>query len=281
MAGSTFNGDVVLAEKVSRFLNGIIYPQLDFVKIYKAYEWDRNKKKQMNGIDVDMELANGTTLKVDEKGAFHYMKTEGCLNQGLPTFSFELGYVKNGEIKKGWLVDEHKTTDAYLLMWATTSEDYANMNKYKPIKRNFFLKAFTPKIDLKEIEFMLVSRNMLKKCLKDMGMDYATLYSYAQYIIQNNAERGGSISIDKYENVFPFSLTDKQKIIAKENNNMRFYASKGGYAEQPVNLVIKKDFMLRDLENDKLANDESVVLEHFVVERNEKGEWKPAKITWL
>ena len=66
-------------------------------------------------------------INIDEKAAIHYARNNlGA--EPLSTFAFEVSYLKDGELKRGWLTNEkYKETHAYFLCWLWIKPD---ANKY-------------------------------------------------------------------------------------------------------------------------------------------------------
>lgn len=78
-----------------------------------GFERVHDLKRQQQGIDLMLlHKPSGKRYAVDEKAQLDY------LNEDLPTFAFELGYLKNREQKEGWLFDSRKKTDFYALVTA-------------------------------------------------------------------------------------------------------------------------------------------------------------------
>ena len=73
-----------------------------------------DKSRQHAGIDLEIhdcrKRNDEQVYFVDEKAQLDY------LNKSLPTFAFELSYLKKGEYRKGWLIDEKKETSYYFLI---------------------------------------------------------------------------------------------------------------------------------------------------------------------
>src|SRR5690606_32623017 len=81
-------------------------------KKIKNYAFKRvnDIKQQLQGIDLVLtHKITGQQYYVDEKAQLDY------INEDLPTFAFELCYIKNEEKKEGWFFDTGKVTDFYFL----------------------------------------------------------------------------------------------------------------------------------------------------------------------
>ena len=64
---------------------------------------------QYRGVDLLLKSTK-STYYVDEKAQLDY------LNKSLPTFAFEISYLKKGNWQTGWLLDTHKLTQIYFLI---------------------------------------------------------------------------------------------------------------------------------------------------------------------
>ena len=89
----------------------ILAKYLDSTYSEKKIEFERifDLDKQHQGIDLKI-FVNSNKYLVDEKAQLHY------INLDLPTFTFELSYLKNTDFKEGWLFDVKKRTQYYFLV---------------------------------------------------------------------------------------------------------------------------------------------------------------------
>jgi hypothetical protein len=104
---STFRADLEKEQRLSVLLDAY------YAKHLRYYDFERisDLKSQLAGIDLILtKRSNNTAYFIDEKAQLDY------INDDLPTFAFELGYQKNGKVKKGWLFDAKKKTDFYALI---------------------------------------------------------------------------------------------------------------------------------------------------------------------
>lgn len=100
---STFDQDLNKEHLLGHFLDRI-YAQLQ-------YDFKRVDDLDLQNRGVDLVLIhNGKEYFIDEKAQLDY------LNHSLPTFTFEVSYLKNGKWRKGWLFDNRKITDHYFLI---------------------------------------------------------------------------------------------------------------------------------------------------------------------
>lgn len=98
-----FNSDLKQETLLAQYLDAIYYG--------KNIEFERicDLNQQHRGIDLIIKN-NSEQYYIDEKAQLHY------LNKDLPTFTFELSYLKNGERKEGWFLDDLKLTHYYFLI---------------------------------------------------------------------------------------------------------------------------------------------------------------------
>lgn len=100
---STFDQDLNKEHLLGQFLDKI-YAQLQ-------YDFKRVDDLDLQNRGIDLILIhNEREYYIDEKAQLDY------LNHSLPTFTFELSYLKNGKWRKGWLFDDKKMTDHYFLI---------------------------------------------------------------------------------------------------------------------------------------------------------------------
>lgn len=91
----------------------ILSKYLDRIYADKGLQCERvhDVEQQHRGIDLNIRVGS-TVYFIDEKAQLHY------INADLPTFTFELSYMKDGILKEGWLFDTGKKTDYYFLVTA-------------------------------------------------------------------------------------------------------------------------------------------------------------------
>ncbi|WP_312767679.1 hypothetical protein [Epilithonimonas sp.] len=100
---STFDQDLKKEYLLGKFLDEIYRKlNLNFTRINEP-------ELQNRGVDLVIEHQD-KKFYIDEKAQLDY------LNRSLPTFAFELSYLKIGQWRKGWLFDEKKFTDYYFLI---------------------------------------------------------------------------------------------------------------------------------------------------------------------
>ena len=131
----TFHEDLRKEKRLASFLDEQYHKHL------KNYRFAREKtlSKQHRGIDVVFtHRITHKSFLIDEKAQLDY------LNEDLPTFAFELSYLKNRERKKGWLFDTYKKTQFYALITAiyTDVPNCFTSCKVTLVNRNLLLKHF-------------------------------------------------------------------------------------------------------------------------------------------
>lgn len=130
---STFKGDLKSERAVNEFLQKYLYSYLVDDGIIDSFNSNTTMDQQHKGIDTIMYIINDETeeearcINIDEKAAIHYAR-KNLGADPLSTFAFEVSYLKDGELKRGWLTNEkYKETHAYFLCWLWIKPD---ANKY-------------------------------------------------------------------------------------------------------------------------------------------------------
>ncbi|MBT1174282.1 hypothetical protein JS530_01940 [Bifidobacterium sp. LC6] len=210
------------AEKAqASFLDHYFYP---FLERY-GYKWSRETRRsqQIKGIDGTLTLA-GTTRTVDEKGAFHYINAE------LDTFSFEI-LSKQKEKDIGWFVDDSHVTDYYFVTWPYAKCEFRIQGKRGRVHQcaNQMNPRLLTEKSFTVIEGMLISKISIFKMLEHYGWNRQKLIDEANLL---RAERRYGYSRSGCDD-FGFFYS------ASNNNQTKNYHGKR-YAEEPINLLIKK-----------------------------------------
>ena len=130
---STFKDDLKSERAVNEFLQKYLYSYLVDDGIINSFNSNTTLDQQHKGIDTIMYIINDETeeearcINIDEKAAIHYARNNlGA--EPLSTFAFEVSYLNDGELKRGWLTNEkYKETHAYFLCWLWIKPD---ANKY-------------------------------------------------------------------------------------------------------------------------------------------------------
>lgn len=91
----------------------ILASYLDKIYCELGFDFERVSDLNMQHQGVDIILYHQEKkYYVDEKAQLDY------INATLPTFAFEISYLKNGNLRMGWLFDEEKRTEYYFLITA-------------------------------------------------------------------------------------------------------------------------------------------------------------------
>ena len=169
------------------------------------YQIRRVTDRSMQQKGVDLILHRGDRqFFVDEKAQLDY------LNKSLPTFAFELSYLKRGAWRTGWLLDPQKQTDIFFLITSIFPTDPSDLSR-----------------GLQRVRVTGVYRRQLVNLLKNKGLDDHRLYEIDRDLRQQNLVGHQSIS----------------ELNARKEGAV--YFSKNNKNEQPVNLVLKLDFLIR------------------------------------
>jgi len=144
---SNFTTDLQKEKELAVFLDTLYHKHL------KKYCTKRiqDSKQQLLGIDV--LFTNKETqevFKVDEKAQLDY------IGDDLPTFAFEINYLKNNTKKKGWLFDVSKTTEFYALITAIYKDE---PNTFTSCKITF--------VNREKLISLLHSKNITQKTLSN------------------------------------------------------------------------------------------------------------------
>ena len=111
---STFTSDLQKERRLQELLDSYYEKYLQQYRFKRIEDLDR----QFQGIDVIFcRKTDDAEFLIDEKAQLDY------INDDLPTFAFELSYLKNGNLKEGWLFDNAKKTDFYALATAIYSDE--------------------------------------------------------------------------------------------------------------------------------------------------------------
>ncbi|GGG38718.1 hypothetical protein GCM10011414_05010 [Croceivirga lutea] len=157
---SSFKSDL-LKEKALQPLLDTYYQKLHFYNFKRIH----TKTHQLQGVDLYfIHKQTNKTYVIDEKAQLDY------IGENLPTFAFEICYLKKGISKQGWFYDASKITEFYAL--ATNIQQDGD-------------KFFT------SCKLTLVNRNKLQQLLQKKGI---TLKSLKEYV-KNHSKKYGQLNI--------------------------------------------------------------------------------------
>lgn len=192
---SNFKADLAKEKRLAILLDNYYQKHLQFYDFKRI----KNLKQQLKGIDL--VLKNKTSLKpffVDEKAQLDYV------NESLPTFAFELCYLKNSVEKPGWLFDDTKQTHFYALITSIFSDEDG---VYTSCNITF--------VNRQKLILFLAKRHLTQAFLKE--------------IISFRKDFHGKLVL---ENLNP--KTEGYLFFSRKNK-----------AENPVNLILKLEFLCR------------------------------------
>lgn len=196
MANSLRITDNISEKAVAEFLDKKFYPF--YVTNFKRHD---DFTSQMCGIDVEFDFKGNSKMLVDEKTLAQYV------NKNLPTAAFEIEFIATtGNVLEGWLFDESKKTEFYLISWI------------QAIKEENFSSD-----DITQLEILIIKRQRIIEMLKYYGITKEVAFSKAKTIRQKGAK-------GPYERDF----------------NLPFYFFFTTHlSEMPINIVIKKDMLIK------------------------------------
>ncbi len=176
---SNFKKDLQKEKELAVFLD-ILYQ-----KHLKKYTTKRvnDIKQQLKGIDVLFtHKKTKKVFNVDEKAQLDY------IGEDLPTFAFEITYLKNTKRKNGWLFNTSKTTQFYALITAIYKDE---PDKFTSCKITF--------VNREKLIALLLSKNITLQALSNC--------------VKRNTKKQGKITIKELdsftEGYLYFSSTNK------------------------------------------------------------------------
>jgi hypothetical protein len=177
----------------------------DFLDLYF---YPKHFPKFKRVFDKETQLLGIDTEVVFNDGITRYFDEKSAIhyiNKNIPTFAFEIDFrLFDGELVEGWFFDRNKKTDYYLLSWITA------------LKTNNFIVN-----DVTNLEVLVIRRKKLIDALDKLGITEKKIKAIGSEI-RNKNEIGVS-----YKN---------------PNNPCYFYLT-NHLSENPLNLIIKKNFL--------------------------------------
>jgi hypothetical protein len=199
MRKSKFKADLSKEELLSKYLDEFYLKKFDDSEY--SIQRENGLDLQYRGVDLTL-YDNNNKFYVDEKAQLDY------INNSLPTFAFELSYLKDNQWRKGWLFDKTKITDVYFLV----------TNIYTNISNDL-------SSGLSHIKITGIYRDKLIKLLHVKGLTEFVLFDLENKI--RKFGKHGKVELKKLDPKFEGQL----------------YYSKNNKNEQPINLVLKLDFL--------------------------------------
>ena len=184
----------------------VLTQYLDTYYHTKGYSFERiiDYDQQHKGIDI-IFYHNQTSFNIDEKAQLHY------LNKDLPTFTFELSYIKGNVEKQGWLFDERKTTHYYFLITAI-------------FLKNQVSKLTKPE-DIESLKIISVNRNKLIALLSHKSLSFEKLTLYNDNL--RLSKKNGRITLPELN-----PSTEGVLYVSKQ------------LVEQPINIQLRLQFLI-------------------------------------
>ena len=183
---STFKGDLKSERAVNEFLQKYLYSYLVDEGIIDSFNSNTTLDQQHKGIDTIIYIIEDGNdeqvrcINIDEKAAVHYARNN-LSDEPLTTFAFEVSYLKDGELKRGWLTNEkYKETHAYFLCWLWIKSD---ANKYNLVCEDILKievlsipkvktrdKLIMRAMGSKDVKIFESKADVLRKKMKDRGV---------------------------------------------------------------------------------------------------------------
>lgn len=248
---STFKGDLKSERAVNEFLQKYLYSYLVDDGIIDSFNSNTTLDQQHKGIDTIMYIINDETeeaarsINIDEKAAIHYARNN-LGDKPLSTFAFEVSYLKDGELKRGWLTNEkYKETHAYFLCWLWIKSD---ANKYNLVCEDILKievlsipkvktrdKLIMRAIGSKDVKIFESKADILRKKMKDRGVYRLELEHQLDSLIN---------ALDDIPDYNKTHLQfDTDLLIATKYPQWVLTLPEKLY-EQPLNIVIKREELI-------------------------------------
>lgn len=248
---STFKGDLKSERAVNEFLQKYLYSYLVDDGIIDSFNSNTTLDQQHKGIDTIMYIINDETeeaarsINIDEKAAIHYARNN-LGDKPLSTFAFEVSYLKDGELKRGWLTNEkYKETHAYFLCWLWIK---SNANKYNLVCEDILKievlsipkvktrdKLIMRAMGSKDVKIFESKADILRKKMKDRGVYRLELEHQLDSLIN---------ALDDIPDYNKTHLQfDTDLLIATKYPQWVLTLPEKLY-EQPLNIVIKREELI-------------------------------------
>ena len=209
--------DMSAEAQLSIFLDRYLYDRFPHANRYASIQRICDKEEQLKGTDVRFTMKNGKVVNVDEKAQLYY------LNQNLPTFAFEVQFLRQDSTAIGWLCNDQLNTDYYLLIWP-----FANKDTPKEITWRDFTKT----------ECLMVKKKKVLSLLEQNNLTVERLLTDADRFRKQGIT--GRFSIAGASGIY-YYISPSYK-----------------YAEAPINIVISKRNLQRIASRQYLVTPEGV-----------------------
>lgn len=229
-------------EELGKYLDKYLYPKI--VTVLKdnypntKFEFIRenSREKQLKGIDVTLKITynNGETKEVlfDEKAQLYFM------DKDINTFAFEIDSLQKGFVSDGWLFDENKLTEFYVLLYPKICNK-ALLEKYSKGNRKNKAEILSKikENDYDNVGCIIINRKSIISFLEKDNFGEAIVKDRAKKIRNRDIEPED----EKYENNsrYIYHFRDAQGEITYKYYMTYSYS----IFEHPINVVIKKDIL--------------------------------------
>ncbi|QNK85596.1 hypothetical protein HOO31_03030 [Aliarcobacter cryaerophilus] len=173
---SNFDIDLANEIRLAKFLDENYYNNKKIFPDRFILNRCSDMNKQHQGIDIEIkDTKHNIIINIDEKAQLAY------INKNLPTFAFELSYIKDNQYKKGWLFDVKKQTDRYFLLTSIKEID------------NNFVGARLISVDRYKLISLLESKKLNSEKLKKYDEYFRKTKKYGKNIINELSSYEGFI----------------------------------------------------------------------------------------
>lgn len=229
-------------EELGKYLDKYLYPKLKKFLEERCpgdkFEFVRetDRERQLNGIDVTLNITykNGEkrTIYYDEKSQLYYM------DKYINTFAFEIDSLQKGFVTDGWLFDETKLTDYYVLLYPKLCNKVL-LNEYskgyRKDKANVLLKI--SEADYDNVGCVIIGRKEIKKFLAEDNFGEAIVKDRAKKIRNRDIEPEDEKNKNNSRYIYHFRD-------ARGEITYKYYMTYSySIFEHPINVVIKKDIL--------------------------------------
>ena len=248
---STFKGDLKSERAVNEFLQKYLYSYLVDEGIIDSFNSHTTLDQQHKGIDTIIYIIKDGAdeqvrcINIDEKAAVHYARNN-LNDEPLTTFAFEVSYMKDGELKRGWLTNEkYKETHAYFLCWLWIKAD---ANKYNLVCEDILKMEVIsiPKIKTREklimramgsknIKTFELKADILRKKMKKRGIDCLELEHQLDPLIN---------ALDDIPDFNKMHLKFNENLLIAKNYPQWVLTLPDKLYEQPLNIVVKREDLI-------------------------------------
>jgi len=199
---SNFNEDLSKEQKLAKHLDNI-YPEMWSSSGFTFHRNHNDINLQHRGVDGILQK-NEVKFFVDEKAQLDY------INSKLPTFAFEISFIKNELWREGWLFDKSKVTDIYILV---TSIIVKNGDKIEN--------------GIESLKVHGIYRNKLISHLTSIGLNKSKINSLENGIRTSNSS--GRVIVPE---------------LNPETEGFLFFSSQNK-VEKPINLVLRLNYLIK------------------------------------